>query len=92
MIECPMAETLFEDYIRATRDHIDAVVRLDNMVGSPEQFAVGKAHAQQTYERCQAAFSALQKHGLEHNCFLASFAPASQSNHHLDPAHDRYQS
>ena len=79
MVDCPIAESLLEDAIRATRDHVNAAENLSKCVGSPEHFAPAKLHAQQTYEECQAAFSALAKHRAEHKCVLASFAPASRS-------------
>jgi hypothetical protein len=27
MTDCPIAEALFEDYLRATKDHLDAAVK-----------------------------------------------------------------
>jgi hypothetical protein len=70
-MECPTADTLFEDYIKATRDHIDAAVKLSNLVGSQEGFIVAKHHAAETFAKCEAAFSALTKHRAEHNCLAA---------------------
>jgi hypothetical protein len=35
----PAAATLFEDYIRVTRAHIEAAVKLSSFEGSQEQFA-----------------------------------------------------
>lgn len=67
-MECPTAKALFEDYIRATRDHVEAAVKLSNLVGSQEQFADAKRCATETYAKCEAAFSALAKHRAEYNC------------------------
>ena len=71
-MDCPTAETLFDDYIRETTDHVKAAVKLSNFVGSEEQFAAAKRRATETYGKSEAAFSALAKHRAEHDCMGAS--------------------
>ena len=72
MTDCPIAEALFEDYLRATKDFVDAAVKLHNLVDSQEDFAQAKLLATDTYKKCKAAFEALAKHGAEHGCFTVS--------------------
>ena len=72
MNDCPIAEALFEDYLRATKDHVDAAVKLHNLVDSQEDFAQAKLLATDTYKKCKTAFEALAKHGAEHGCFTVS--------------------
>ena len=79
-MECPTAETLFEDYIKATKDHIDAAVKLSNLVGSEAHFADAKRRATETFAKCEAAFSALTKHRAEHNCLAPSPEQANQDS------------
>jgi hypothetical protein len=72
MTDCPVAEALFEYYLRATKDHVDAAVKLHNLVELQEDFAQAKLLASDTYKKCTAAFEALAKHGAEHGCFTVS--------------------
>jgi hypothetical protein len=76
-MDCPTAETLFEDYIRATRNHIDAAVKLSNLVGSEAHFAEARRHSAETFAKCEATFAALTKHRSEHNCMAPSPAQPS---------------
>jgi hypothetical protein len=72
MRDCPIAEALFEDYLRATKETVDAAVNLHNLVELQEDCAQAKLLATDTYKKCNAAFEALATHGSEHGCFTAS--------------------
>jgi hypothetical protein len=72
MNDCPIAEALFEDYLRVTKDHVDAAIKLHNLVDSQKDVAQAKLLATDTYKKCKAAFEALAKHGAEHGCFTVS--------------------
>ena len=78
----PTAATLFEDYIRVTRAHIEAAVKLSSFEGSQEQFADAKRRVAETYAKCEATFSALAKHRAEHNCLGRLPRTSSQSDRH----------
>jgi hypothetical protein len=78
MTDCPIAEALFEDYLRATKDHMDATIKLNNLVQSQQDVAQAKLLAIESYKKCQAAFTTLGKHGREHGCFTVSTESSHQ--------------
>ena len=72
MRDCPIAEALFEDYLRATKDFVDAAIEFHKLVGSQGDFTQAKLLATDTYKTCKAAFEALARHGAEHGCFTVA--------------------
>jgi hypothetical protein len=54
-MECPTAETLLEDYVKATRGYVDAAIKLFNLVRSQEGLIAAKRHAAETFAKCEAA-------------------------------------
>jgi hypothetical protein len=78
MTDCPIAEALFDDYLSATKDHVNAAVNLHNLVDSQEDCAQAKLLATNTYKKCNAAFEALVKHGAGHGCFTGSAESSHQ--------------
>ena len=67
-MECPTANSLFDDYARASVKYFEAVSKLSDLVGSHSKFEQVRLCARQRYAKCKAARSALNAHRVEHNC------------------------
>jgi type II secretory pathway component PulJ len=63
---------LFETYTNATEDFVEAAVTASNLVGSREECAETRKHAEETYANSRSAFFALMEPRREHDC-LAMF-------------------
>jgi hypothetical protein len=67
-MDCNEAEELFERFICATKNHLDAAEALENVGGSKDSFAEVRLRACDTYAACLAAQSAMKAHREHHNC------------------------
>ena len=66
--ECTTAQSLFEDYAKATIEYFEAADNLSNLVRSGDLFVEATRHTQQAGVKCRIARLAIEKHRVEHNC------------------------
>jgi hypothetical protein len=71
-MECAMADTLLDNYAKATLEYFDASETILAFVGSHTQFEQARLRARQTYAKRESARSALETHLEHHNCGLSS--------------------
>ena|SRR6266576_3467168 len=65
---CPTAQTLFDNYARATMDLFEITDKLSSAVGQHEQFAETKKENEEVYQKCRDARLALEQHRALHGC------------------------
>ncbi len=67
-MECPIAQSLFEDYSNLATQYFGAVDILSDLVGAHQDFSDAKRRTDQLKTKCQVARLALENHRAEHNC------------------------
>jgi hypothetical protein len=65
---CPTADTLLDDYSKATTEYFKAADKLSNLVGLHDEFVDAKLRTEEASANCIVTRLALEKHRLEHNC------------------------
>jgi hypothetical protein len=86
MMNCPIAEALFDEYAIATVEYFDAAEKLASLPVSPAQFKDVEFLVEEAAMKCRQTRLALQRHRLEHNCMDAI---ASKDASVGDPITDR---
>jgi hypothetical protein len=71
-MECDMADTLLDNYAKATLEYFDAAETILAFVGSHTQFQQARLRAKQKRGKCKTARLALEAHLEHHNCGLSS--------------------
>ncbi len=67
---CPTAETLFQDYARATPEYFELADNLAAVVGKHNQLDKAKKEGERVRQRCRTAKLAFEQHRALHGCGL----------------------